>query len=125
MSLDAIGIVSKNITESVRFYSILGVELKEAGGDNHFEGMTASGVRIMIDSAELIKKLNPNWVDPAGCGVVLCFKQDSPDEVDKLYEAVIRAGFKAIKAPWDAFWGQRYASIMGPDSNQVDIFAAL
>jgi uncharacterized glyoxalase superfamily protein PhnB len=28
-------------------------------------------------------------------------------------------------APWDAFWGQRYATVLDPDGNSVDLFAAL
>ncbi len=31
----------------------------------------------------------------------------------------------AVKEPWDAFWGQRYAVIADPDGNTVDLFAAL
>ena len=27
--------------------------------------------------------------------------------------------------PWDAFWGQRYATVLDPDGNSVDLFAAL
>lgn len=29
------------------------------------------------------------------------------------------------KAPWDAFWGQRYAVVVDPDGNLVDLFADL
>jgi uncharacterized glyoxalase superfamily protein PhnB len=27
--------------------------------------------------------------------------------------------------PWDAFWGQRYATVRDLDGNGVDLFAAL
>ena len=27
--------------------------------------------------------------------------------------------------PFDAFWGQRYATVRDPDGNAVDLFAAL
>jgi len=125
MSLDAIGIVSKNIKDSVKFYEILGVSLKETGGPDHLEGTTPSGVRIMLDSAHLMKKINPDWKEPTGCGIILCFKQESPKHVDELFDKVTQAGFRSIKAPWDAFWGQRYSSVQGPDGNQIDIFAPL
>lgn len=125
MSLDAVGIVSKNIEESIKFYAILGVTLKQEGGPDHYEGTTPSGVRIMIDSAELIKKLNPHWKEPVGSGVILCFKQNSPKTVDDTFKKVTEAGYKSVQEPWDAFWGQRYASVQDPDGNQIDIFAAL
>ena len=72
MSLDAVGIVSKDINQSVRFYGILGVLF-----------------------------------------------------VDALYYQITESRFKSLKSPWDAFWGQGYSSVLDPDGNQVDIFAAL
>ena len=46
-------------------------------------------------------------------------------KVDELYSRIIQAGHDGEKEPWDAFWGQRYASILGPDGNSINIFAAL
>jgi len=50
--------------------------------------------------------------------------------LDRLYEQppcfynkIIEAGYTGYKAPWDAFWGQRYAIIIDPDGNHVDLFA--
>ena len=125
MSLDAIGIVSQDIEKSKAFYALLGLELQQEGGPDHFEATTARGVRIMVDSAKLIKEINPDWVDPVGSGVILCFKQDTPDAVNVLYNLIIEMGHKSVKEPWDAFWGQRYASVQDPDGNQIDIFAPL
>ena len=39
------------------------------------------------------------------------------------FQALTDAGFKAVKEPWEAFWGQRYAAVADPDGNQVDLFA--
>lgn len=125
MSLDAIGIVSKDIQQAVTFYALLGVDLKEAGSPDHFEGSTQCGVRIMVDSVQLTRQLNPAWQEPSGCGILLCFKQASPEEVDTLFARVVAAGFSVVKEPWNAIWGQRYASIKDPDGNQIDLFAAL
>jgi catechol 2,3-dioxygenase-like lactoylglutathione lyase family enzyme len=125
MSLDAIGIVSGDLAKSVRFYEILGVDLKENGSADHLEGSTPSGVRIMLDTVELIKKINPSWKQPSGNGIILCFKQGSPAEVNEVFEKVLKAGFRSLIIPWDAFWGQRYASVLDPDGNQVDLFAPL
>ena len=124
MSLDAIGIVCGNLKMAIRFYRILGLNLVEKGPD-HWEGMTPGGVRIMLDSVDLMKKINPDWEEPVGSGVILCFKQASPGKGDELFLKVIEAGFKPVKAPWDTFWGQRYASVEDPDGNQIDLFAPL
>jgi len=45
------------------------------------------------------------------------------ERVDEVYAAITNAGFTGKKAPWDAFWGQRYACVLDPDGNQVDLFA--
>jgi uncharacterized glyoxalase superfamily protein PhnB len=125
MSLDAIGIVSRNIALSTKFYALLSVDLSEKGGPDHFEGITPSGVRIMLDSVSLVKKINPTWKEPTGSAITLCFVQESPKAVDALYDKILAAGFKGGKAPWDAFWGQRYSSVLDPDDNQIDLFAPL
>ena len=57
--------------------------------------------------------------------MTLAFLCQSPAEVDARYTQIIEAGFKSEKEPWDAFWGQRYASVLDPDGNCVDLFAPL
>ena len=117
MNLDAVGIVSKNIKQSIQFYEILGVSFQKIGKD-HWEGNTAKGVRIMLDSIDLVQRLNPHYKkELQGSGMVLCFKQISPEEVDKLYNRIIECGFKGLKSPWDAVWLQRYSSVLDPDEN--------
>ena len=116
-------IVSENIENSVKFYELFNLIFK-ADSPEHLEATTPSSVRIMLDSLELTKKINPQWKRSSGSGVVLCFKVDSPKQVGSLYKKVIKASFQGFKSPWDAFWGQRYCSVLDPDQNQVDIFAS-
>eukprot|EP00287_Rhodomonas_sp_CCMP768_P020276 CAMPEP_0202828412 /NCGR_PEP_ID=MMETSP1389-20130828/14916_1 /ASSEMBLY_ACC=CAM_ASM_000865 /TAXON_ID=302021 /ORGANISM="Rhodomonas sp., Strain CCMP768" /LENGTH=127 /DNA_ID=CAMNT_0049501901 /DNA_START=185 /DNA_END=568 /DNA_ORIENTATION=- len=127
MGFDCIGIVSKDLVLSVKFYGILGVELKQAGGPQHLEGTTESGVRVMLDSHDLMRTIHGDtWQPPpAPSGITLGFKQVSPSAVDDVHSAVTAAGFKSVKDPWDAFWGQRYATVTDPDGNHVDLFAEL
>lgn len=33
------------------------------------------------------------------------------------------AGSLAFLAPFDAFWGQHYATVLNPEDNPVDLFA--
>jgi uncharacterized glyoxalase superfamily protein PhnB len=55
----------------------------------------------------------------------LAFLCDSPADVDSTYAEILAAGYEGKAPPWDAFWGQRYASVLDPDGNQVDLFAPL
>ena len=59
MSLDAVGIVSEDPKKSLKFYKLLGVELKKYSEADHYEAQTPSGVRIMLDSVALIKTFEP------------------------------------------------------------------
>lgn len=124
MSLDAIGIAAKDVNETISFYEILGLNFKEFG-EGHFEATLPSGLRIMLDSFELMKKINPEWKEPVSPGVTLCFLQENPSNVDEVYLRLINSGAQSVKEPWDAFWGQRYSSVLDPNGNQIDLFASL
>jgi catechol 2,3-dioxygenase-like lactoylglutathione lyase family enzyme len=125
MSLDAIGIVSDDPARAVAFYKLLGLELVKHSEAEHYEASLPSGLRLMLDSVALIKSFDPSFEKTRGTGPVLCFKQASATAVNALYDRITGAGFRGVKAPWDAFWGQRYACVADADGNQVDLFAPL
>ena len=124
--LDAIGITTADMAASCRFYALLGVPVgTPPEGDDHFEATLPSGIRLMWDSIELIKQIEPDWTPPTGHRLSLAFHCDSATGVDETFAAVSAAGFATKREPWDAFWGQRYAQIIDPDGNVVDLFAGL
>ncbi len=122
--LDAIGIVSADLGASVRFYRLLGLDVPDATGD-HIDVLLPSGVRLMLDSVELAKQLDKEWVSPVGQPIALAFRCATTAEVDEVHARVRAAGFKSKATPFDAFWGQRYATVLDPDGNAVDLFADL
>ena len=123
--LAAIGIVTANMADAARFYRLLGVDVPEPESD-HLDATLPSGVRLMWDAESLIRQLDPEWKRPAGGhAMALAFECASPAEVDETYRRVVDAGFEGKKEPYDAFWGQRYANVVDPDGNVVDLFAAL
>jgi catechol 2,3-dioxygenase-like lactoylglutathione lyase family enzyme len=124
--LDLLGIVARDMTKSLRFYRLLGVEIPEGVDDEpHVEITLPGGLRIAWDRLELMMSIHPDWVEPVGHRMAVAFLCESPAEVDALYARVIEQGHQGHKAPWDAFWGQRYAVVLDPDGNLVDLFAAL
>ncbi len=125
MSLQAIGIVSEDVARTLAFYKLLGVELKKTGDGDHYDATLPNGMRLMVDSVAVITSFDPSFKKVRGTGLSLCFDPGSAAKVDALYAAITGAGFKSIKAPWDAFWGQRYACVADPDGNQVDLFSTL
>ena len=122
--LDAIGIVSADLKATVRFYRLVGLQIPDTTED-HIDVTTPGGVRVMFDALELIKQLDPEWVKPAGHPMALAFRCINSKEVDEVYGRVTAAGFKGKTPPFDAFWGQRYATLLDPDGNAVNLFAEL
>jgi uncharacterized glyoxalase superfamily protein PhnB len=122
--LDAIGIVCADIVKSVNFYRLLGLDFPDSAED-HVEATAPNGMRVMLDKLELIKQLDPDWVQPVGRPIGLAFVCGSPKEVDETFAKVTKAGFRGKTPPFDAFWSQRYATVLDPDGNGVDLFAEL
>lgn len=124
--LDAIAITSTDMAKTVAFYTLIGFEFGPVGADDqHVEPITADGdVRLMIDTAELMEQLSGAKPTPPNHAsfAMLC---DSPAQVDAIAANLKAAGHTLTVEPWDAFWGQRYATVKDPDGYQVDLFAAL
>jgi len=121
--LDAIGIVSSDYARTRAFYGFLGIVFGE--GDNHVEATMPNGLRLMLDTEDVIRSFSPDWDRATGNQLALAFACGSPAEVDELYARAVAAGFDGEKEPWDAFWGHRYAQLRDPDGVGVDLFAAL
>lgn len=126
MHIDMLGIVVSDIAESVRFYRTLGFDanMPEDGGP-YTEFVQSNGLRISLNHIDMIKGMEPNWETPVGHRMGMALLCAAPSDVDQTFEKVLAAGFAGHKAPWDAFWGQRYAQVLDPDGNIVDLFAPL
>ena len=122
-----VGIVVRDMGASLRFYRLLELEIPEGvEGEPHVDVTAPNGYRIAWDTLTLMKEIYPDFVENAvGQRITLAFECDTPAEVDALHERIVAAGYSSHKAPWDAFWGQRYAVVVDPDGNSVDLFAAL
>ncbi|MGE3986190.1 MAG: VOC family protein [Dehalococcoidia bacterium] len=121
---DMIGLVVKDMAKSLAFYRLIGLEIPEPeAGMPHVE-VVSNGYRIGFDTEEMISGLIPGWQGGAG-RVALAFRCETPAAVDELHAQVVAAGHPSKVAPWDAFWGQRYAVVEDPDGNTVDLFCPL
>lgn len=127
LELGFIGIVTADLTASLRFYRELGISIPEvAAQEDHVDAKLADGTTLAWDTTELIQRLDPSYVRPTGGHrIALAFNLGTPAEVDRKYAELCQAGHQGKVAPWDAFWGQRYATVSDPDGNSVDLFALL
>ena len=124
---EAFGIVVSEMARSLAFYRKLGLEFPDgAETEGHVEAELAGGLRYLLDTEEVMRMFDPEWTRPAGGHAVGgAFNCESPEEVDRVYSELLRAGGSPHKEPWDAFWGQRYAQLKDPDGTVVDLFASL
>ena len=125
-TFDAIGIVSRDMAKTLAFYRLLGLEFPDgAESEGHVETELAGGFRLMFDTVDVVQSFS-EWEPPSGGhGIGLAFRCASPDEVDATFATVTAAGYAAKHDPFDAFWGQRYATVLDPDGNPVDLYAPL
>jgi catechol 2,3-dioxygenase-like lactoylglutathione lyase family enzyme len=123
--LDMIGLVVKEIAESLRFYRALGLEIPEPDGGPYHEVALDGGIRLSWNTVEMMRDIDPDWTEPVGQRIGLAFLCESPAAVDLRHDALVAEGFASHKEPWDAFWGQRYAQVQDPDGNVVDLFCPL
>src|SRR5437763_2811495 len=113
--IDMVGLTVRDMTASLKFYRLLGIDIPEGvEGEPFVEATTPNGYRISWNTLEMMKEIYPDWVEPVGQRIELAFKCDSAGEVDDLYKRVIASGYEGYKEPWDAFWGQRYAVVKDP-----------
>jgi catechol 2,3-dioxygenase-like lactoylglutathione lyase family enzyme len=124
---DVVGLVVADMARSLAFYRRLGVDLPaDADAQPHVEFTLPGGLRIAWDTTEVIRSFDPGWTPSSGGHRIgLAFLCDSPAEVDSTYADLLASGYDGHLEPWDAFWGQRYATVHDPDGNSVDLFAAL
>ncbi len=121
---DAIGIVVRDMAAAVGFYRLLGLEFADgAEAEGHVETALPGGVRLMFDTVEVVQSFSEYHPPSGGHRIGLAFRCDDAADVDATHARVVAAGHRSALEPFDAFWGQRYATVLDPDDNPVDLFA--
>jgi catechol 2,3-dioxygenase-like lactoylglutathione lyase family enzyme len=125
--LEVVGIVVRDMARSLAFYRQLGIDIPAAADtEPHVEATLPGGFRIAWDTVETIRSFMPDWRSGSGGPPMsLAFACDDPADVDATFASLVAGGHHGHLAPWDAFWGMRYASVLDPDGNSVDLFASL
>jgi catechol 2,3-dioxygenase-like lactoylglutathione lyase family enzyme len=124
-SFSCIGVVVADMATSLAFYRRLGLDIPaDADTAPHTEVLLPGGSRLLLDTEDTIRSFDASWTAPSGGHRIgLAFACDSPAEVDATHAALVDAGSVSHLAPWDAFWGQRYAVVLDPDGNHIELFA--
>lgn len=127
LTFDFIGIVTRDLAASLAFYRLLGLDIADGqDSEPHVEVALPNGVRIGWDPIETIHSFDPEYVFPSGDHrVAFGYQAADAAEVNAAHARLVAAGHRSRVDPWDAPWGQRYATVLDPDGNAIDIYASL
>jgi catechol 2,3-dioxygenase-like lactoylglutathione lyase family enzyme len=123
-----IELVVVDMAATLAFYRRLGIEIPaDADSQPHVDAALEGGIRLAFDTEDTIRSFDPQWSRPTGGGhrVALAFDCGEPGGVDAAWKDLTGAGYEGHLAPWNAFWGMRYAVVNDPDGTPVDLFALL
>jgi catechol 2,3-dioxygenase-like lactoylglutathione lyase family enzyme len=125
IELAVVELVVSDMAASLAFYRQLGLVAPDGSDkEDHVEVALPGGLKVAFDTVATIRSFDPDWAPPSGGHrLALAFRCADPAEVDATYAAIVGAGHTGHLEPWDAFWGQRYAVVVDPDGNHVDLFA--
>jgi predicted enzyme related to lactoylglutathione lyase len=122
-AMEIAAVAAADLPRAVAFYELLGFRFPPPGPDDqHVEA--EAGIRLMIDAASMMTELNgepPRPGNSAGFALLM----GSPGEVDDAAGRIADAGHTVVHPPFDAPWGQRYATVADPDGYRVDLFYPL
>ncbi len=125
--LDKLNIVVRDMDAAVNFYRRLGIEISETLPEwqaHHRTAGMGGEVDLDLDSTAFASQWDAGW--PASQpGVVVGFRLATREDVDDLYEELTGDGHVGQQAPYDAFWGARYAIVEDPSGNAVGLMSPI
>jgi uncharacterized glyoxalase superfamily protein PhnB len=125
--LKQVDVIGEDVAALVRFYRALGVDIpdegiwKVDGTAHHTEVALPGGVQLGINSLALTNGYAPGW--DVG-GPVLIFEQPTRKDVDDHHRNLTDAGYRSLVAPFDAFWGGRFAVVEDPAGHAVGLMSS-
>jgi uncharacterized glyoxalase superfamily protein PhnB len=119
-------LVVADMPATLAFYRLLGLDVPASADQEPHVETTFGTLRLAFDTQETIRSFDSDWSPPTGGHrVALAFECDTPADVDDAWKEITAAGYHGHLAPWDAFWGMRYAVVHDPDGTAIDLFARL
>lgn len=121
MKLDMVGIIVEDMEASIKFYECINLTVADRFSDDYVE-LKHDGVRISLNTKTMIETVYGFKPSITGERIELAFLFESTEEVDALVDKVKAAGYKVLKEPFDAPWGQYYALLEDVDGNVISLF---
>ena len=128
--LNQVNLVVGHMAAAVDFYRLLGLDIPaaEPGWDEHHRSVaagpdTGEELDFDLDSRQFAAYWGGGPDGPMATGPLLGFRVDDREAVDRLYEQITAAGHTGRRAPYDTFWGARYAVVEDPDGTPVGLMS--
>ena len=124
-----VNLVVSDMEASVAFYRRLGLRVPDGPPewrDHHRAIEFPNGQLLELDSVAFVRQWNGGFtVTPGAAMGVLGFNVASRDAVDAIHADLVAAGHASQQAPYDTFWGARYAVVADPDGHAVGIMSPI
>jgi uncharacterized glyoxalase superfamily protein PhnB len=122
--LAQLNLLVDDMAASMDFYRRLGMTTADEESEPHAELSLPGGLSLELDTMESAQLWHAGVrADPASGRIVIGFSLPSRDAVDTAYAELTAAGYQGRQAPFDAFWGGRYAIVADPSGNDVGLMS--
>jgi catechol 2,3-dioxygenase-like lactoylglutathione lyase family enzyme len=127
-TMKTIDIIVSDKDAAIAFYGRLGLDFEiDPKYPDHAGCDLPSGLHLMLDTEKFRGSVQTSgWSAPTGDPrAFFAFEFAAPADVDAKYAELTGAGHRGAQEPWDAFWGMRYATVLDPDGNGIDLYSPL
>jgi catechol 2,3-dioxygenase-like lactoylglutathione lyase family enzyme len=111
-SISAVTLATRDMSESVKFYTLLGFSIRYGGAGANFTSFN-------VGRGYLNLVFRPDF-SGTWWGRIIFYVAD----VDEVFETAKKGGLQPDTTPRDAEWGERYFHITDPDGHELS-FAKL
>lgn len=128
LRFDQVNIVVSDVVGASDFLRALGAGIDAVADEwaewaPHHVGLptVAEGFQADVDSPAFAS----HWggLPEDFSGIVVNLRADDRDAVDVTFERALALGAEGLRAPYDAFWGARYAVVRGPGPIVVGVMS--
>ena len=124
MRLDGFGLLVEDMAAMIRFYrDVLGFEIKESEDTSNVY-LVKDGTLFLLYGRKDFEKMTSRkyeYVKGLNGHFEIALYVDTFDEVDAVYDRVIKQGATSVLAPTTEPWGQRTCYIADPEGNLIEI----
>lgn len=84
-----------------------------------------NGMSLVVHEPVFARRWDPAFAGQSAGSTVVDLNMASREAVDDTHARVVAAGHRSSVAPWDTFFGARYAIVCDPDGNRIGLKSPL